>query len=166
MDPMPDLPSPTRRRFLGGGALLGVAWISAQVAGHWPLGPVRSAALGPRRRTLEAAFRVFLPGDEDARIAADGVDSFMAGADPVDREALSLALLVLEHLGGAGPLSFRRFSRLSPERQAEVLESWGASGLGLKRQVHQGIRKAALFTHYSRPETWAGIGYDGPQVGR
>jgi hypothetical protein len=157
----------SRRRLLGGGVLLGGAWVFAQVVGHWPLGAVQSPCLGSSaRRTLEAFFETVLPEEADSAALADGVDDFLAAGDPVATAQLVLALGVLEHMGGAGPLSFRRFSRLPRARRAEVYAAWRRSRVGLKRQIAGGLRKVAVFTWYSNPQSWAAIGYDGPRVGR
>ncbi len=160
-------PALSRRRILGGGLLFLVAYGSAFAVGHFPLSRVVSQGLGASRLiTLQAAFEALLPTREDARVAAGGVDEFMARGDPVAREELRLALFLLEHGGGFSWFSFKRFSRLSVERREQILESWLQSRIPVLRQVSQGIRKAGYFTHFSRPETWMGIGYDGPWVGR
>ncbi len=149
---------------LGGGLLLAGGWLFAQALGHRPVGAEPSA-----RRTLEAALEALLPEGTpraDVLAVADGIDTFLAGSDPILGGQLRLALGVLEHAGGAGPLSFARFSRLPVERRREVLEGWRTSALGPKRQIADAVRRVALFAWYTRSETWAALGYDGPWVGR
>lgn len=154
----------TRRGFLGGGALLALGWVAAFAFGHRPLGATASSFLGSARRTLVSAFEAILPSLDDAEIAADGVDSFLATGDPVPAGQLWMALVLLEHTGGVGPLQIHRFSRLDVEQRRAVLASWQTSSVGLQRQVFAAVRKAAIFAHYSRPETWSALGYDGPWV--
>lgn len=155
----------TRRTLIGGGLLVGLGWVAAVSWGHRPLGkPAESPFLGPSARgTLEASLEALLPdGAPFVAVAAD-VDRFLAGGDPVVGGQLILALGVLEHLGGG---TFRRFSRLGREERTAVLEGWRTSAFGPKRQIAEALRKVALFSWYAREETWAGIGYDGPWVGR
>ena len=157
----------TRRGFLGGGALLALGWAAAFAFGHRPLGATASPFLGSAaRRTLVKAFEAILPSLEDAEIAADGVDGFLAEGDPVPAGQLWMALVLLEHTGGLGPLQIHRFSRLDLEQRRAVLAAWQTSAIGLQRQVFAAVRKAAIFSHYSRPETWDALGYDGPWVRR
>ena len=115
---------------------------------------------------MEAALEFLLPVPELASEVAGDVDGFLAQGDPVLGEQFRLALRVLEHLGGAGPVGFRRFSRLPVERRLEVFEAWRRSSFGLKRQIAEALRKTASFSWYVRPDAWPDIGYDGPWVGR
>jgi len=156
-----------RRQLLGGGFLLAGGWALGQVVGHWPLGPAASPFLGASAHTtLLSVFEALLPEGTDAGPLTDGVDAFLANGDPVVGGQLRLALHVLEHLGGAGPLAFRRFSRQPRARRVEILEAWRLSGSATKRQIAVALRKVVLFTWYSSPASWASIGYDGPLVGR
>ena len=143
--------------------MLGAAYVSAQLFGHRPLATVDSPLLGSAgRTTLQAACEALLPDTADAAWAAGAVDDFLAQGDPIQGEALRLALSVLEHWPGGLRLS--RFSRLSPEQRREVLTAWGQSPIGPKRQIAVAVTKTVLFTHYARPESWSGIGYPGPMV--
>lgn len=156
---------PSRRQLLGGGLLLAGGWVVAQAIGHRPLGSVPSPFLGAGgRRTLEAALQAFLPDGAPVSEVAEGVDAFLAQGDPVLGGQLVVALGVLEHLGGAGPLSFARFSRRPLGDRRAILEAWRRSGFGPKRQIADALRRLALFSWYARPETWGAIGYDGPWV--
>lgn len=157
----------TRRQLLGGGLLLAGGWALGHVVGHWPLAPAASPFLGASaHQTLRAVFEALLPEGVDAAVLADGVDGFLAAGDPVVGGQLRLALHVLEHTGGAGPLAFRRFSRQPRARRVEVLEAWRVSGSATKRQIAVALRKVVVFTWYSSPASWGAIGYDGPLVGR
>lgn len=121
-----------------------------------------SAGLG----TLTAAAEALLPQGADASGLALDVDAFLADGDPVTAGKLRAALAVLEHTGGAGPLSFRRFSRLPSDHRALVIEDWLDSGIGLRRQIAAAVRKTVFFTWYAGPRGWEHIGYDGPWVNR
>ena len=151
----------SRRQLFGSGAVLGAAYVSAQVFGHRPMATLESPSLGSAgRRTLVAACEALLPSTDDAAWAAGAVDDFLATGDPVQGEALRLALSVLEHWPGGLRLS--RFSRLDPAERRQVLSDWGQSSLGPKRQIAVAVTKTVLFTHYARPESWAALGYPGP----
>lgn len=129
--------------------------------GHRPLGSGPAA-----RRTLAAVLGCQLPDGAPVDALADDVEAFLAAGDPVVAGQVRVALAALEHLGGAGPLSFGRFSRRTRAEQAAIIEAWRRSRLGPKRQIADAMRRIALFTWYAQPSTWAAIGYDGPWVGR
>lgn len=146
-----------------------LAALSWQFWGRRPMGPVvsgTSTALPPPQfRTLVAACVASLD-DEDAGLrAATGIDRFLQGEGREQLAELSLALKVLEHVpeGVFEPVRFSRLRR--PERQA-VLEQWVRSELATRRQIAMALHHAARFAHWSRADTWAEIGYDGPWVGR
>jgi hypothetical protein len=158
------IPAPSRRSFLGAGAAVAV-WMLGHAAGHRPMQTPPEAPLGPaQQHTLICAFEALLPPEANPEEIALGFARHMAAGDPAVAEELGVALMVLEHLGGTGPVSFSRFSRQSLEERYHVLEAWRRSSMGVKRQIYQGIRQAALFSWYTRPSTWEAIGYDGPWV--
>jgi hypothetical protein len=159
--------APSRRVVLVSAGSLGLGWLLGQAWGHRPVaGPDGASLSQAALATLTAALEVFLPeGAPVSQIAAD-IDTFLAHSDPVMVEDLSVALLVLEHSGGAGPLSFSRFSRLSLPQRAEVLARWQRSSLLTRRRIADALRRTAVFTWYARPESWPSIGYDGPWVSR
>ncbi len=147
----------SRRQLLGGGGSLLVAgYLSAFAWGHRPYGTT----------TLTAAFEALLPVEADAAALAAGVEAFVRKGDPVLAGQLNAALVVLEHLGGAGPLTFRRFSRLPKSERLQIIDDWRASSTVTKRQIADAVRRTALFTWYSQPESWSSIGYEGPWVKR
>ena len=150
----------SRRQLLGGGALLGAAWLSVHVLGHRSMGQLDSPFLGEARHTLDAVFEVLLPPEADQRSLAAGVDRFMADSNPVTAEQFRMALLVLEHAGGASPVRTTRFSRRSVEERRAILERWRTSRIGVKRQIYQGMHKVTFFTWYSHPDSFASTGYD------
>ena len=126
----------------------------AQLAGHWPLPELDSPFLGSSaRRTMLATFEALLPDPTQAEGCTADLDAFLATSDPVVGGQLVLGLGLLEHWGGAGLLSFSRFSRLSIDERLGVLEDWSVSRLAIRRQIATALRKAVMFTWYSRPET-------------
>lgn len=155
----------SRRQLFGGGLLLGAGYVSAHLVGHRPLAAVDSPFLGTSARTtLVAAAEALLPTLADAEWTAGAVDDFLAQGDPVLAEQLRLALGVLEHFPGG--LRFSRFSRRSPAERGALLDAWGRSALGVKRQIGVAVTKTVLFTHFARPDSWAAIGYPGPLEAR
>ncbi len=153
----------SRRQLFQGGAVLGAGWLSLQLFGHRPMPRVDSPLLGSAgRTTLQAVAEALLPDLDDSAWVAAAVDDFLADGDPIQGEALRLALSVLEHW--PRPLRLGRFSRLSREDRAEVLDCWRQSAVGPKRQIAVALSKTVLFTHYARPETWQALGYPGPMV--
>ncbi len=149
----------SRRQVLGGGAL----FVGAAALGVI-LRPGRSGGgrvLGARSAVLESVSEVFLPEGEAAAVVA-AVDRFLADrGDPVLVSELLLGLAVVEHLGGGWT---RRFSARPLDERRSVMQAWSVSGLGVKRQLFQALRRLALFSFYADPRTWSSSGYDGPWV--
>ena len=149
----------TRRTVLGGGALFVLAWVTALAVGHRPLD-------AGSRSTLASALEALLPEGAPVDAICADIESFLAAGDPVVAGELTVALRVLEHGSGLGVGSFARFSRRSRAARAELLERWRASPLATKRRISDALRRVALFSYYTRPETWPALGYDGPWVAR
>ena len=159
----------TRRTLLGGGAALGLGWAVGHAWGHRPLASAAPSSpfLGSSARaTLEAALEALLPASAPIAALAADVDAFVAGGDPVVGGQLVVALRVLEHAGGAGLLRFSRFSRIGVAERARVLQDWRRSRFATKRRIADAVRRIALFSWYAHPDSWEGIGYDGPLVAR
>jgi hypothetical protein len=174
--PAPVLPELTRRALLGRSlAALGVA------AGLPGLLPTAAPAQG-----APAGLRVLAPGEWQVLAAvADTViprgGAFSLGAADLDLAAridallaaqpaelaggVRGALLLLEY--GAPLLSGRvaRFSRLGAVERDEVFGALPGS-FGLARRVYAGLRGLCLFAFYVQPESWPGVGYDGPWAER
>lgn len=165
--PTPTGPRPSRRVVLGGALLTVTGWASLQLWAHRPLpAPPESLALGASAlRTLSEALDALLPEPDLAPVIAREIDAFLATGDPVQLARLRVALQALEHLGGAGPLRFTRFSRLPRAERRAVVERWRRSRWGTQRQIVQAIRTLGVLSYYARPEVWPRIGYDGPLVG-
>ncbi len=159
---------PSRRRFLQTGVLFGAAaTVTWQLWGRRPIdADPRHAPKGlppARYATLVAAFDVLLDSPRAGAIAAKELDAFLAGDGSEQAAELALALGVLEFAPG-GVFDTRRFSALPREEARDLFEAWASSSVGVRRQIHSALRKAARFVWFDRPEAWGDLGYDGPWV--
>jgi hypothetical protein len=154
----------TRRQFITGSLLFSTAFVGYHAWGRrpWTATPTTVRLPPARGATLAAVFAVVL-GDEAA--GAQAAASLEAALDDDQIEMLGLALQFLE-FAPRGLLTARRFSRMDPADQTAVIQAWESSRLAVRRQVVGALRQACRFHHYSRPDTWAAIGYDGPWVTR
>lgn len=165
------LPEVTRRVFLSRSlVVLGAAAAPACTPGPGAEAPPGLRVLSAGQwQVLAAAADAFIPrggafpvGAADLDLARR-VDAYLAQNDPALASGLAGALLLLEWLGG--PLAGRlgRFSRMDAAGRAAVLEALPRS-FGLPRRVHGGLKQVCTFLFYAQPESWQGIGYDGPWV--
>ncbi len=96
--------------------------------------------------------------NSDATLAA--AEKFLADQDEATRAKLRLLLRVFEW---RTVLRFGKpFSRLSAEKQDAYLRAWQNSRLQLFRFGFSSLRNLVLLSFYTRPESWAAIGYPGP----
>jgi hypothetical protein len=147
----------TRRQVLTGSVAL-AALGSLVALGHRPVeGPGARALSEAQLATLMACFELLLPEPGPARDLALGVDAFLV-SDPQAAGELGMALGLFEHWG------WTRFSRLTLDERRARLLAWEASPVGLRRQIFQALRRTAMFSWFSGPESWDAIGYDGPWV--
>jgi hypothetical protein len=127
--------------------------------------PPALLSLSPRAFQVLVAFagRV-IPTGGDAVAVAQAVDrtlSYSCGETRADIDKLlglfenALPGLLLD--GRAMP-----FTRLSPEGQDSVLESWRSSHLQLRRTGFQALRKLCLSSYWVQETGWKAIGYDPP----
>ncbi len=102
------------------------------------------------------------PGaNSDATLTA--AEKFLADQDEATRAKLRLLLRVFEW---RAVLRFgKRFSHLSAEKQDAYLRAWQNSRLQLFRFGFSSLRNLVLLSFYTRPESWATIGYPGPALG-
>lgn len=179
MSPSPvGPPSLSRRgllkRGLFGGALLalgggGFLWMREGLS--LPLPPEGLKVLGAREyATLQAmARRAFQPRDgwpdADTVRVAFLVDGLLAGLDPaVANEVKAVVGLFDNALAGllfTGRLT--PFSRLAPEAQDAVLESWRTSRLVFRRGGYHALRGLLYAAYYSHPAAMAATGYAAPE---
>lgn len=159
-----------RRTFFRKGSLLSLLaaalwqfWGRRPISGH--VSATSTALSDAQFRTLVAACVASLDDEGAGLRAATEIDRFMQGEGREQLADLSMALRLLEFAPG-GLWDGVRFSRLNKGERQRILEAWMASDQGLWRQIATGLHRAARFAHWSRAETWADLGYDGPWVGR
>jgi len=145
---------------LGGGGL--ALYPSREVAS--PGGALR--VLEPRSFQVLAAFaaRVVTVAGADPGAIARSVDKMLASAPP-ETHAKMNALLGLFENALPGLLLDGRvqpFTRLSPDAQDRVLESWRRSRLAVRRTGFQALRKLCLAAFYAEETSWAAMGYHPP----
>jgi len=173
-----QLPETTRRVFLSRsvralGALATLPLI-APGCSNAPIAPVPAdlhVLTAGEYAIVWAAADAFVPrGGAFALGAADldlagRIDRFLASQDPAVVKGLRGALVILEY--GGGPLAGRlgRFSRMDADDRAAVLHALPRR-FGIAGQVYSGLKQLCLFLFYCADESWPGIGYDGPWLGR
>lgn len=175
------LPEMTRRVFLSR---------STRAAGAFAALPALAAACGPgggEAPPVPEGLRVF-DADEHAVVAAlaeafvpEGgafevgapsvglaarIDAFLVHEPPGVVSGLRSALGLVEWLGGPFAGHLGRFSGLSLAARSEVLEALARSRLGLARAIFAGLKQLCLFVFYAQDASWAGVGYEGPWLGR
>ena len=122
-------------------------------------------ALTPSRFQVLVAFAArAVPAGADAVAVALGVDRTLSYGSPEVRQDLDRLLGLFENAlpgllfdGRALP-----FTRLSPEGQDAVLESWLGSRLALRRTGFQALRKLCLAAYWVEEQGWPGVGYAPP----
>lgn len=113
------------------------------------------AAIAARVVTVEGA---------DPVAIAHSVDRSLARAVPEAQADIRNVLGLFENAlaGFAFDLRFRPFTRLSPEAQDRVLESWRSSRLVVRRSAYRALRNLTASAYYRTEEAWAKVGYPGP----
>lgn len=130
-------------------------------------------ALSPKEYLIVAALaaRILRADSPDMPSAADVdvalfIDGMVARLDAANRTDLLRLLNVLEH---ALPLSSGRrgrFTHLDGAGQDAVLTAMMTSPVGLVRGAFGALKSLCVMGYFRDARTWAGIGYDGPLVGR
>lgn len=169
-------PRTSRRRFLElglwGGVVLGVGGLLAYRTTGYRL----PEPLASRLTTLSLKEAVILgaitdrilaqdrPGDPSAQDvdAVAFIDRFVARLGSDDRRDLGGLLQLVEH--GLPWLQghLRRFTRLSPEAQDELLEAMSSRLGATLAGGFDALRSLCVLAYYRDPRTWDTIGYDGP----
>jgi PAS domain-containing protein len=94
------------------------------------------------------------------------VDRFVADFDRDIRRQVRLMLRIFEHGTHVFDLMRGRFTALSPGEKERYLEGWMDSSIGARRVVFRALKALSALGYYSRPESWAPLGYQGPWLGR
>jgi hypothetical protein len=169
-----------RRKFLKRGLIGGGLLIAA---GTLPFAFRTTAVVRRPRRplqllgieeyaVLDAVAARIVPGDNPGKPwpsaydldCAGKIDALMATVHP-DVGADFRRLLRLIESGFLGTLiagSPRPFTRAAPHEQDARLEAWRRSRFALLRSGYQAVKRLALASYYSSPESYPLVGYPGP----
>ena len=166
-----------RRRFLKGSAagiaLLGVGSLLPAGCRSYPKPAVSLRFFNSREyatmnavaaRVIGAPTRIG-PGADRIDVAAN-VDAAVVPWDAEAQGQLRTMLRVFEHGTYLFDLQRKRFTRLTAAQQDVYLTGWMSSTLGARRIVFRALKALAAGGYYTDSRAWAGIGYDGPWIGR
>lgn len=154
--------APTRRVFIVA-ALTTLTAASAFSLSRAPTPPLRFAPLSSRLvLVLTAVARVALPLEKVPDDLLVRIAAFVSTFPKAMHTDLSRAALLIEALPlTSGRLS--RFSALTPQDAAGLLTAWLTLD-DVRGQAARGLRDLVLGLWYTRSETWATIGYRGPNA--
>lgn len=170
----------SRRRWIVRGAALGVAALGGAVAlargGGYeldapPSRPLRFLSVPELVLVRQLARRILAPdapnapGPDELGVA-EHVDEVLAAMSPGVQRDLRRLLAFVEQLAPVASGHARRFTRLAPAEQDEVLRALETSRSGLLRAGFDGLKGLVMMGYWRHPRAWALVGYDGPQVGR
>ena len=163
----------SRRTFLrtgliGGGLLAlgggGLAFYPSKVVG---VATAPLLVLQPRafQVLVAVASRIVTASGSDPVVIAHGVDRALSYALPESQEAINKLLGLFENAltGLIFDGRVKPFTRLSPESQDAVLESWRRSRVELRRTGYQALRKLTLAAYYMEESSWGAVAYKPPQ---
>lgn len=162
----------TRRRLLrtgvGGALLLAVgALLPSGCARYSPIErPLRFLTRKEYAVVTQAAVRILGLPDEARDELGAFIDGLLADLPPTSKGQARLMLRVVEHGTHLFDLKARRFTRLAPADQDAYLRGWMESTLGARRVIYRALKTLAALGYYAQPASFAGIGYDGPWLGR
>jgi hypothetical protein len=170
----------TRRGFLKRGAAGSALLLAARLGLRAPSAYAQATRAGspypPKNldaadfATLEAfCDRIITPapGAPTARKArvALRIDHEIRYQGPAFARDLRDALILIEY-GGLFEGKFRRFTRLPPEDQDDVIWAMLQSRLAIRRTCALGLKLVIAFFYYADDRTWKSTGYDGPWMPR
>ena len=173
---LPAAPRTTRRgflRLLGSGAALATLSRLPGVPAT-----ARAATTGgrffdePQTEILtHVVERMVASGEPDApRVRDSGaiatIDALCASLAPELTGPLPALLRLVEWGPPLFELRFSRFSRLAAHEQDASLRGWMQSRIGLRRTAFLALRNLAMLGWYAQDESWPGVGYLGPLLGR
>jgi hypothetical protein len=90
------------------------------------------------------------------------IDALCGSLDPSVTQPLPTLLRVVDYAPFVFDLSFKRFTRMTPEEQDASLTGWMRSRFALRRTAFMALRNLSFLGYYSQEETWPLIGYGGP----
>ena len=165
----------TRRSFLG----LGAAGTALLAFGGVGIGLMPSTLAEPAKpltclteqeySVLKALARVICPAtgsypSTDEVHVAEKLDQLFATFHPGMQTELKQAILVFENalVGMVFDQRLTTFTGASVEAQAEIVEAWRTSNLGVRSQIYTALRGLIAGAYFGSPETYAAVGYPGP----
>ncbi len=113
-----------------------------------------------------AAVRILGLGDEARDEIGGFIDGLLVDLPPTSQSQARLMLRVVEHGTHLFDLKPRRFTRLAPAEQDAYLRGWMESTLGARRIIFRALKTLAALGYYAQTSSFAGVGYDGPWLGR
>ncbi len=114
----------------------------------------------------QAAVRILGLPDEAREDIGGFIDGLLADLPPTSQGQARLMLRVVEHGTHLFDLKPHRFTRLSPAEQDAYLRGWMESTLGARRVIFRALKTLAALGYYAQTTSFAGVGYDGPWLGR
>ena len=110
------------------------------------------------------ASRVVTAKGADPIAIAQGVDKALSSAVIETQQDINKLLGLFENAlpGFLFDGRVTPFTKLDPQSQDKVLQSWRNSRLALRRTGYHALRKLCLATWYSNEASWAPIGYAPP----
>lgn len=170
---MTDTPKPTSRRSFLKKGLIGSAVLvlggtglalfpSKQIA--TPTAPLLALHAKCFQVVVAVAARVVTAKAADPVAIAHGVDRALSYALPETQADINNLLGLFENALPGLLLDFRAlpFTRLSPESQDGVLDSWRRSRLTLRRSGYHALRKLCFAAYYVQEVSWPALGYEPP----
>ena len=153
---------------LFGGSLLALGGLGLAVYPSKVVGAATEplAALDARsfQVLVAVASRIVTAKGANPVAIAHGVDRSLSYALPETQEAINKLLGLFENALPGLVLDGRLkpFTRLSPQAQDAVLESWRTSRIELRRTGYQALRKLALAAYYMEESSWGPLAYQPP----
>jgi hypothetical protein len=167
-------PSVPRRRFLGlgigGSLLLAAGAVLPSGCRRYPSPRERLVYLNSMEYAVvnAAASEILGLEAEEVQKVDVGVfvDRFIADFDRDVRRQVRLMLRVFEHGTHVFDLKRVGFTGLSPAERSRYVDGWMDSTIGARRVVFRALKALCALGYYSQAQSWSGVGYDGPWLGR
>ena len=92
------------------------------------------------------------------------VDELLSRVPPASAREFGQGLMLLESAAAGMMLEGRvtTFSASTPQEQDEILATWRASDLHVRRRVFKAVNGLCNSAYYASPEVYAAVGYPGP----
>lgn len=153
----------TRRRWLGGALVVGLAVVGAglvRARGYAKVEGLRTLAAWEFAVLDAVIARMVLERTDATRFA----DQFLADAPARDRRDCRHLFAFIEQLAPLRCGYLSRFTRLDPAAQDAVLTWLERAPLGQLRGAFQVLKSLSMMGFYRDAGTWPSLGYTGPAV--